>query len=244
MLSDPRIGFGISLGVGATAALWIIAQAFVSELIWPTLGYATHAVTLLAIFLLVASGPVAFLFHQYAAVRADLLAGRNVIARWHVDPKSFQAFSKAEISRDLGEKRSALLLILIFMVVIFGAFALFDPEAAGGMLAIGGIVALAILIAFWLSNRVIRKHMQTRSGDIIVGTRGLLVNDVLHVWGSFLSWLTDVALKEGSHPTLTITYSVLARYGPQQVAVTLPLSPRQLDLALEVKLQLQRKLDR
>ena len=183
-------------------------------------------------------GPVAFSVSSICGSALDLLAGHNVIARWHVDPKLFRTFSTAEASRDLGEKRSALNLILIFMALIFGAFALFDPEAAGGMSAIGVIAALAILIAFWLGNRVARKHAQLRSGAIIVGRRGLLANDVLHVWGTFLSWLTEVSLHPGPHPALTISYSFLARYGPQMVTVTLPFSAGQLDLALEVKRQL------
>jgi hypothetical protein len=238
MLSDPRIGFGAALAVAAVSALWLMGQALDSELLWPTLGYAMHAVTLLAIFLLVVSGPAAFLFYQYAAVRADLLAGRDVIAHWQVDPKMFRTFGKAEAARDLAEKRSALYLILVFMVVIFGGFALFDPAAAGGMFAIGGGVALAILLAFWLGNRVARKHAQLRSGEIVVGRRGLLVNDVLHVWGTFLSWLSDVSLHRGPHPALAISYAFVARYGPQQVTVTLPFSSDQLNLALEVERQL------
>lgn len=238
MLSNPRIGFGGSLGIGAAAVLWLIAQAVASDLLWSSFGTTMHAITLLAIFLLLLSGPVAFLFHQYATVRADLRAGRNVIARWHVEPKLFVAFSKAELSRDLGEKRSALILILIAIAIAFGAFASFDPEAAGGMLTMGAIVGSAMIIAFWLGNRTIRKHLQIRSGDIIVGTRGLLVNDVLHVWGNYLSWLSGVTLKQGTHPSLTITYSFLGRYGPQQVAVTLPFSPAELNLALQVKQKL------
>jgi len=30
---------------------------------------------------------------------------------------------------------------------------------------------------------------------IIVGTQGLLLNGVLHVWGGFLSWLSNVSLE-------------------------------------------------
>ena len=200
-----------------------------------------HAVTLPPIFLLMLSLPIAFLFYQYAAVRADLLAGRDVIARWHVDPKLFSAFGKAEISRDLSEKRSALFLILAMLVLDFGEFVLFDAKAAFGMFAFGGIAVLAILIAFWLGNQTTRKHMQLQSGDIVVRKRGLLVNDVLHVWSSFLSRFSGVALNQGSHPTLAITYFVLGRFGPQQVTVTLPFSPLQLNQALLVKQQLPRR---
>lgn len=241
MLSNPRIGFGISLGVAAAAMLWLIGQLFASDLLWPLLSFTMHAVTLLAVFLFLTSVPAAFLFYQYTIVRADLLAGRNVVARWRVDQALFRSFSKAEASRDLGEKRSALYIILIFIAVIFGAIALFDPAAAGAMIASGATVSLVIVAAFFFGNRVIQKHLMMRSGEIIVGKRGLLVNDVLHVWGTFLSQLSEVTLKQGAHPTLTISYSVLARYGPQTVVVTLPFSPHQLSLVLEVKRQLGRR---
>jgi hypothetical protein len=234
MLSDPRIGLGVSLAVAVVAALWLLAQWLMAEVLWPRLGYTMHAVTLLAIFLLAASGPTAYLFRQYARVREDLRAGRDVIARWRVDPELFRAFGKSAVARDLAEKRSALYAVLLFMLLVFGAFALFDPSAASGMLAIGALASAAIVIAFVLGKRLALAHARLRSGEIIVGRKGLLANDVLHVWGSFLSWLSKVSLHRGRHPSLTVSYFVVTRLGAREVSVTLPLSPDQLPLAQEV----------
>jgi hypothetical protein len=238
MLSDPRIGFGVSLGVAAVAALWLLAQWLAAEVLWPRLGYAMHAVTLLAIFLLAASGPIAYLFRHYARVREDLRAGRDVIARWRVDPELFRTFGRAAVARDSAEKRSALYAILLFMLLVFGAFALFDPQAASGMLAIGALAAAAIVAAFALGKRTALVHARLRSGEIIVGRSGLLANDVLHVWGSFLSRLSKVSLHQGRHPSLTISYFILTRLGPQEVSVDVPFSPDQLPLAQEVQRRL------
>jgi hypothetical protein len=242
MLSDPRIGLYVSLGIAGAALLWLIGQGVASEAIWealfPWLGYGTHAVTFLAIFLLVAAPLVALLFRRYAKVKSDLLAGRNVIARWTVDPAQFQTFGAVAEVRDRAEKRGALYLILVFVAIIFGAVALIDPEVAPHMLIAGAAIALVVTIAFWLSNRVRKRHLAMRSGAIIVGAHGLLVNDVLHVWSVPTSWLSAVELERGPTPILTITYATAGRYGTQYIGVLLPVPPEAMQLAEEVKRRL------
>jgi hypothetical protein len=156
-------------------------------------------------------------------VKADLLADRNVVARWTVDPVAFKAVSKTAEARDLAEKRGALYLILLVVAIAFGAFALFDPEVAPYMLATAAIVIAAVTVAFWFGNRVQRSHLELRSGEVVVGTEGLLVNDVLHVWRTPLSWLAGVAVEKAPHPCLTITYAYLTRVGAQFQSVMLPL---------------------
>jgi hypothetical protein len=239
MLSDPRIGFGISLGIAVAAATWLIGQLVASDLLWPMLGFTTHALTLLAIFLLLTSILAACVFREYALVRADLLADRNVLARWRMDEAVFRAFGKAQAARELGERRTALHILLIFVAVIFGGFALLDFAAARSMIASGALVALTITAAFFAGNRVTRKQLTMRSGEVIVGKRGVLVNGVLHVWGTFLSRLSGATLERGSNPALRISYSVLARHARQEVAVTLPLAPHQIDMARNVVRQLR-----
>lgn len=248
MLSDPRIGLAFSLLICAAAALWLLAQWFASDalwdLLWPYLGYGIHAITFLSIFAVIACLLVALLFYRYARVKADLLAGRNVIARWTVDPASFKSFSAVAEARDRAEKRGALYVIFFFVVLIFGGIALIDREVAPFMLAAGAAMGLLAVVAFWLSNRVRRSHLQMRSGEVIVGTQGLLVNDVLHVWSAFLSWLVDVELEKGPHPALTITYAFWGRYGPQYVSVMLPIAPGHMDLALAVQARLRQAIDK
>lgn len=244
MRSDPRIGLFVSLLIAAAAALWLLGQWFASEELWALLGDATHAITFLAIFAIVAGPSVALLFYRYATVEADLLAGRNVIAHWKVDPASFKSFGAVAEVRDRAEKRGALYLIFFFIVLIFGAIALIDLEVAPAMLAMGVGMGLVVAIAFWLGNRVRKSHLQMRSGEIIVGTQGLLVNDVLHVWSAFMSWLVDAEFDKGPPPVLTITYAFWGRYGPQFVGVMLPVAPGQMDLALAVQTRLRQAIDK
>jgi hypothetical protein len=231
MMTNPRIGLRISLFVGAAAALWLFGLWPFSDQVWAAFGMVMHAITFVAIFLLLSSAPVALLFRQLAAVRADLLAGRNVIARWRVEPSLFEAHGKKELARDEDEKRFALFFILALIAASFGAIALFDPRAASGMAAIGTGVCVIILAAWWLGGRATRERFKLRSGEVIVGERGLLVNDVLHVWGTYLSWLSRVEIEKGPPPALLVTYAYLARHGSQPATVSLPLTEDQMELA-------------
>jgi hypothetical protein len=130
------------------------------------------------------------------------------------------------------------------IAVVFGVIALLDPENAPAMVAVGTGMALVLTIAFWLGSRIRKHQFEMRSGEIIVGTGGLLVNGVLHVWSAFLSWLAGAEIEKGPPPILTITYGVWGAYGPQFPAVMLPIGPGQMDLALSVQEELQRMLDK
>ncbi|MHB1101400.1 MAG: hypothetical protein ACYC0C_01190 [Devosia sp.] len=244
MRSDPRIGLSVSLAVAAAALLWLAARGLAADTIWNALGYASHAITLLSIFLLLAGLAVALLFHRFWRVRSDLLSGRNVIARWTADRDAFEAFAGVAEARDRAEKRGALMLMFFFITVIFGGFALFNPEVALPMLTMAALLALLLTGAYFMGNRIRRRQLEPASGEIIVGTEGLLVNDVLHVWGVFLAWLSDVELEPGTNPVLTITYAFLARYGPQYVTVMLPVPPGGIGVAEEVERRLRERLHR
>jgi hypothetical protein len=148
-----------------------------------------------------------------------------VLARWTVEPKEFAAFSPRAEERDRVEKTGALIFILVLLALAFGAVSLYDLEAAPMMLSIGGGVAIVIVLAFLWGNRIRRIHLTFRTGEVIVGRRGLLVNGVLHAWGGLLSWLSGAALEAGPPAILTVTYGYLARYGPQYVSVPLPVAP-------------------
>lgn len=238
MLSDPRIGLVGSLVAAGLGVLWFIALGLAGDEIWESLGYVQHAITYFAILLTAAGLAVSLLFRAYVRVKADLLAGRDVLARWSVDPKEFAAFGPRADARDHAEKRSALIFILVLLALAFGGFAIFDIEAAPMMLSIGVGVALLVILAYLWSNRIRRKHLTFRTGEVIVGRRGLLVNDVLHVWGVFLSWLSAASLEKGKHPVLTITYGYLARYGPQYINVSVPVPRDCIALATEAAREL------
>lgn len=231
MRSDPRIGMAVALAVAAIALGWLLGQWLAGDTVFAALGDATHAITLLSIFALIAGLAVALLFRRFATVRADLLAGRNVIARWRVDAEAYSAFAARAVAADRADKRGALVLVLFFIAVIFGLFALFDPEAAPAMLGMAVVVAVLMVAAYLLGGRVMRRQLEPASREVIVGTGGLLVNGVLHVWSAFLTWLADASLTLGPPASLVITYAYLARFGPQFVSVMLPVPAEAVPLA-------------
>lgn len=221
----------VALVVAAMALGWLLGQWLAGDAVFAALGYATHAITLLSIFALIAGLAVALLFRRFATVRSDLLAGRNVVARWSVDAEVYTAFAARAIAADRADKRGALLAVLFFVAVIFGLFALFDPEAAPAMLGMAVVVGLLMVAAYLLGGRVMRRQLEPASREVIVGTDGLLVNGVLHVWSAFLTWLADASLTAGPPASLVITYAYLARFGPQFVSVMLPVPPEAVHLA-------------
>jgi hypothetical protein len=242
--SDPRIGLAVSLCVVAAAALWLLGQWVASDALWAVFGFNSHALTFFSIFFLLCGLAAAALFGRYASVKTELLGGRNVIASWRVTLAELKAFSPKANARDRAEKRSALYAILFGVAVIFGLFALFDREAAPQMLAFAAAFGAILVIAYWLGERVRRAHLQMRSGEVIVGTHGLLFNGVLHVWSTFMSWLEKVKFDQQDPPTLTITYAFLARYGPQSVSIMLPVPPDRVALAREIVQRLDRTAGR
>lgn len=238
MRSNPLVGAAVSLAIAAAAAMWLVLQWVARDGLFDLLGYAMHAMTLLAVFALIAGLAVALLFRRFARVRADLLAGRNVIARWSVGAAEFEVFTARAIAADRADKRGALALVVGLVILIFGAFALFDPEVAPAMLGMAGVVALLMAGAYLLGGRVIRRQLEPASREVIVGTDGLMLNGVLHVWSAILTWLTDVDLETGPPAVLVVTYAYLARFGPQYVTVALPVPEAAVPLARQVVEQL------
>ena len=238
MISDPRIGLGVSLAVAVLAALWLAAQFIIGDELAGAMGMGRHAITFLAIFVLVLAIAAALVFAQYTRVRRDLLAGRKVLAEWVVDPAVFTCVAACAERRDQAEKRGALALILGFTAVIFAGFAAFDPEVAPGMLGIGAAFSVVIIAAFLYGNRVRRIQMQFRSDRIVVGRDGLMVNGILHVWAVPLTWLVGAELAEGRTATLAVTYAVLGRAGPSLQTVVLPVPDQALALAQRAALEL------
>ena len=222
MLSDPKRWMWGALGVAVLTGLWLLVQWPYGDELFSAMSYGLYAADLVAILALVAGAVVALLFWRFAQVRADLLAGRRVVGRWQVGAGDFAAFAGPAAAHERDDKRGALLLIAGFVVVISGGFALFDAEAAPIMLTVAALVIVLMALAYLLSGRVMRRHLAFRSGEVIVGRDGLLVNDVLHVWGVPLSWLAGTRLAPG---LMTVSYAFVIRFGVQIVEVMLPVPP-------------------
>jgi hypothetical protein len=223
----------VALVVAALCATWFVALAVVDPWLAARLGMNRHAITFLAIVVAVMATATALVFARLAAVRDELLAGRRVLGRWSVDAATWNTVAPAALAADASERRSALLAVLFFVVLGFGGFALFDPEAAPAMILFGVVVAIAVILAALLGARVQEAHWRPTSCEVIVGARGLLVNGVLHVWALPLSRLLGARLV--THPrALVVTYGWFARSGRQDVEVILPVPPTAWRTAGEV----------
>ncbi len=215
-----------------------MAQWSAADALYKALGSGSFVISFLALIVLLTAAFTTLLFRRYARVKADLLADRDVIARWSVDPATFKQVATVAEASERSGKKTMLLITWGFIIAIFGFFALMDADVAPIMVAVGAALGLVVTVAFWLSNRARKSHLEMRSGAVIVGPRGVLNNDVLHVWGPPLSWLSDVKLEEGPPPApsaLTITYANAGRAGAQYVDVVLPVPPAALDAAREVE---------
>lgn len=225
MLADPRKGLVWSLAVVALAAAWFVALALVGDAIYARLGMGMHPITFLAVFAALAGLAVAGLFRRFARIRDDLLAGRDLVAHWTVDEATFRAFAPKAIADDAAEKRQALMLVFGFVAVIFGAFAIYDPDVAVPMLSVAAALCVVVTLAWALGGRANRKHWEWRGGEARIGRRGLIFNGVLHVWSVPLSWLNGARLVE--HPlALRVAYAYWnPRSVPQIVEAVIPVAP-------------------
>lgn len=231
MVTDPRIGLAVSLGISAAATVWLAIQFVFDAELAAALGMTRHFVTYLAIVVLLSALAAALVFAQFHRVRSDLLAGRNVLAEWSVDAATFTRSAAAAEREDQKEKRGALILILAFTAVIFGGFAAFDPEAAPAMLGGGVAFSVVIVMAFLYGARVRRIQMLVRSDRMVVGRSGLMMNGILHVWAVPLTWLVGAELADRPPATLSVTYAVWGRFGPSSQTVVLPVPAQALALA-------------
>lgn len=222
MLFDPRRGLAVSLVALALCLVWFLALAVADDVVWAHLGMGMHPITFLAIVVALSALVSAAFFRRMTTVRAELLAGDRVLATWRVDPATFAAFAPEAVAEALRDKRQVLWIIWSFVAVIFGAFALLDPDAAPTMLTIGAGLAATVGLAFLLGGRAMRRQWTWRDGEVIVGERGLLFNGVLHVWGLPLTRLTTVE-RIRDPGSLVVGYAWVARTGVQSTSVTLPI---------------------
>lgn len=231
MRTDPKAGMIAAFLVVALSAAWFSAQSFASEELFALFGFAMHAITFVCIFLFVAGLAVALLFRRFASVRQDLLDGRDVIARWNVDAATWSRFAAPAAGLERGEKQALLLTMYAFIALICGGLALTVTEDAAIFGGIGVGIAAIVTVAFLAGQKMYAKQLDYRGGEVVVGTRGVLVNGVLHVWDAWLSWLEGARLIARPYPMLSITYAYWARSGPQFVTVRVPFVPADATLA-------------
>lgn len=204
------------MAIAAIAAVWLGIFAFDGDALHDWLGDAAFAITFVAIFLALSAAIVAMLFRRFERVRSDLVEGRDVTAAWRVGPEDWRAFAEHAGEATRADHRATLSIILASAVVICGVLAAINPRDAAIFLWIGLGVAAIGCFGWLLGRRTMRDHLTFRTGEVILGPRGMLVNGVLHVWGYPGARLEDVRLVDDERPNrLAITYSWVARTGRQ-----------------------------
>lgn len=234
MSNDPRRGLIVALVIAGLCAAWFVASAFDDAAFAAALGMNRHAITFVAIVIVLMALATALVFARFAAVRDELLSGRRVLGRWTVDSGTWNRVAPAALEADASDKRAALLTILFFVVLVFGGFALFDPTVAPGMILVGCGVAIAVAVAALVGGRIQRTHWRYRGGEVIVGERGLLSNGVLHVWALPLSRLLGARFAS-RRQALVVSYGWFSRTGFQEVDVVLPVPASARETATTVE---------
>ncbi len=234
MRSDPRIGYWISLGIAGLSGLWLLSLFFVSDELYDRLGMNMHAITFLAIFLLLTGWLVSRLFASFVRIRSELHSGRGVLGRWHVDRQTWRKFAGPAQAMERKDKLALLGMLYVFIVLICGGLALSVPRDAHIFGYIGLGIAALVTGAFLLGTHIYASQLQYRTGEVIVGRRGVSVDGVLHAWDNWLSWPEGGEVIERPVPMLVVGYGFWTRYGPQHVAVRMPLMSSDLDMAREV----------
>ncbi len=224
MRSDPRTGYWVSLSVAAIAVAWLGLFALDGDALHDRLGSAAFAITFIALFLAISAVIVAMLFRRFVRVRNDLVAGSDVVARWTVDPEDWPAFAEHAGEATRADHRAILVAILAFDVVICSVLAAINPGDATIFLWIGLGIAAVGCLGWLLGRRAMADHLTFRTGDVIVGRRGMLVNGVLHVWGYAGARLDAVQVIDDEKPNrLAFTYSWIARTGRQYATAYAPI---------------------
>lgn len=232
MSSDPRLWFWWCWGIVALGVAWFIALAIDADGLYELLGDASHAITFIAIFLTITALVVSLLFRRFIRVRDELVSGRGARARWRVSPEMWAAFA-GHAERDIHEGHNAVLItILAFDVVICAGLAALKPNDAMIFFWIGLGIAAVGGVGWLLGRWTAAGQLTYRTGEVILGDRGMLVNGALHVWDYFGSQLDGIELIETETPRrLAVTYSFLTRTGRQYATAYAPVPDDEPDLA-------------
>lgn len=221
MTADPRVLLAIALITLVVAGLWLISAWVFADWLHQSIGDLSFVLTLVALLAFFSAIVVSFIFYKLHVVKRDLSSGRNVIARWRISSADLDAFRKVALTEDDQEKRQALFTMFAFILVIFGAIAAFDQRVAAPMMITAVSLMLVLSIAYAVGKRITTSHLTMRSGEVIIGKEGVLVNDVLHVWAVPLSRLSDAGL---ANDVMYVDYAYWGRSGPQCVTIRLPVT--------------------
>lgn len=202
------------------------AAPFVAEDALAPLGNGRFALAFVGAIMGLSAFICTFLFRSRNRLQRELLAGRELLAKWTYTDTEWRAYAGEETRAQSSTMNRLLWFTAIFMAAVTGVYVLRDGKA-------GVFVGASLLVAFvlaWLAARATLKSSAVARGgpspEVRIGRDGLLIGGELHVWRGWGNVLNSCALNDG--PTLQLVINYMTPSGnktalrPETVRVLVP----------------------
>jgi hypothetical protein len=249
-VTDPRVpDCTAGKGCKVFAVILCIGAALILLPFLYRLGDNTLLLTLIGGFIALCGFIGLAMFGGQAVRVADMLKGKNVLARWSCAPDEWQRFTTWAYATEKAQKRVLLWVLTAVILGAGGGFCLLmqDEAALWVLLFLSGIVILTWLIVLmhrWLSCR----RDSRGPGEVVVGPSALYIDGSVHSWSMAGSRIESAQFATKPFPMLEIIYSYILKPGHffylfrQRTTVHIPVpKERQGDAAAIAETLMSRK---
>ena len=218
MRNPQRTVARVWLGVAVVAA-FLTALPFLIGMDGMSGGFA---LSLVSFFFAISGVIVAIIFGSRAKALDGVVSGKDLLARWRVDPETRKSAIEREYSEEKKAKAGLFLVVLVITVVIGLVFVLVDREAGPIVFLVLLCVLVLVGLVAWSTPRLRRRRSLRATGEILIAKDGAYVNGMFHTWRLLGARLEQALYTEGTPPVLAITYSAPVRYGRQNYTFYAP----------------------
>jgi len=203
----------------------LVAAPFVSEDYQRKLGDGAFALMFVGAVVSLTAFIVVFLYRSRNRHRRDLVAGRDLLARWTYTAAEWHAFAPGETRRLAADKGLLLKIMGGIMLVAIVIMALFDRGVA---VFLGGILVGTWLLCWAIVRVQIRRQSKLEQApppEVRISAHALLLGDQLHLWSGWGNRLERCDLDPNPPSQIAITYSTPGGRGrrpTQTVCVPIP----------------------
>jgi hypothetical protein len=203
----------------------LVAAPFVSEDYQRKLGNGAFALMFVGGVVSLTAFIVVFLYRSRNRHRRNLVAGRDLLARWTYTAAEWHAFAPGETRRLASSKGTLLKIMGAIMLIAVVVMAFLNRGAT----VILGCILFGTWLLCWAIVRVqVRRQSklaQAPPPEVRISAHALLLGDQLHVWSGWGNRLEKCDLDKNEPPQIAITYSTPGGRGSrptQTVCVPIP----------------------
>jgi Flp pilus assembly protein TadB len=218
MSTGERVSWFFSL-LGAA----LVAAPFVSEDYQDALGDGAFALMFVGGIMGLTAFIMVFLFRSRNRHRRNLIAGRDLLARWIYTADEWRAFAPGETRRLASDKGMLLKITAGMMLVATVVMVLINRRAA---IFVGGVLGGTWLLCWAIVRAQVRRQRKLEQApppEIRISAHALLIGDQLHAWSGFGNRLEQCVLHENAPPKIAITYSTPGRHSRPTETVCVPI---------------------